>query len=112
VVLMVMGIAYGAQRLSLGIQGVGTERRGWWSNPLLTSGVPLAMAWGAGLPGISDRLPTAVAGPLREMRVTELSRRDTQTLERGYYENLVGVSRFNAELWELRRQRSRLASPG
>ncbi|MEP7344611.1 MAG: hypothetical protein ABI877_05075, partial [Gemmatimonadaceae bacterium] len=100
-IAMVLFIAYGAQRLSLGVQGVGTARKGWWSNPLLTSGVPLAIAWGAGLPGISDRLPTTLAGPLREMRVTELSRRDTQTLERGYYENLVGVSRFNAELWEV-----------
>lgn len=97
----VLALAYGAQRLSLGVQGIGETRKGWWANPLVTSGLPLAIAWGAGLPGISDKLPTMVAGPLREMRVTELSRRDTQTLERGYYENLVGVSRFNAELWEV-----------
>ncbi len=100
-VAMVLAIAYGAQRLSLGVQGVGEGPKGWWANPLLTAGVPLVFAWGAGLPGISDRLPASVAGPLREMRVTELSRRDTQTLERGYYESLVGVSRFNAELWEV-----------
>lgn len=97
----VLVIAYIAQRLSLGVQGVAATRTKWWSTPLVTSGVPLAIAWGAGLPGISDKLPTTVAEPLREMRVTELSRRDTQQLERGYYENLVGVSRFNAELWEV-----------
>ena len=34
------------------------------------------------------------------LRKERLSRRDEELIERGYYENLVSVDRFNPQLWE------------
>jgi hypothetical protein len=51
------------------------------------------------------------AGPgvqrvLQVLRVPELSTRDRAVMERGYYENLMGVAIRNSELWELYAQRA------
>ncbi len=41
----------------------------------------------------------------RDMRVPELNKRDAAAMQRGYYENLQGVSLQNSQLWELYAQR-------
>jgi hypothetical protein len=48
----------------------------------------------------------AAAGPvvgelLRQLKEPGLSRRDAEQLQRGYYEQLTGVNRFNSRLWEV-----------
>ena len=42
---------------------------------------------------------------LSSMTESRLSDRDAQLLLRGYYEDLVGVNRFNSELWEIYNKR-------
>jgi hypothetical protein len=41
----------------------------------------------------------------RDMRLPELNKRDVAAMQRGYYENLQGVSLQNSQLWELYAQR-------
>jgi hypothetical protein len=38
---------------------------------------------------------------LRNLMVATLSQRDAKLLQRGYYEELTGINRFNSQLWEL-----------
>jgi hypothetical protein len=42
-----------------------------------------------------------VASIIQPLRSGRLSRLDSAALERGYYESLLGVNRFNSQLWEV-----------
>ncbi len=56
-------------------------------------------------PAITEPLPARMAATLAGLQSTELNQQDATLLQRGYYENLVGVSRFNGELWQVYMQR-------
>lgn len=38
---------------------------------------------------------------MRDLTVNRLNEQDADLLERGYYEDLIGVNRFNSQLWEV-----------
>jgi D-alanyl-lipoteichoic acid acyltransferase DltB (MBOAT superfamily) len=52
------------------------------------------------LPGVYEWLTPKFAGTMDDMRQEKLSRTDLAMMERGYYENLTRVERFNSQLWE------------
>jgi D-alanyl-lipoteichoic acid acyltransferase DltB (MBOAT superfamily) len=52
-------------------------------------------------PAINARLPVTAQAFIAELRVQRLSSRDAQLLERGYYEDLTGIDKFNSDLWEI-----------
>ncbi|NNE42809.1 MAG: hypothetical protein HKN12_01245, partial [Gemmatimonadetes bacterium] len=56
-------------------------------------------------PNLYFRLDPRVSEIVRDLRSDKLSKRDAALLERGYYENLTVVNRFNSELWEVYMQR-------
>lgn len=51
--------------------------------------------------GVSRQFGAEVATFVHSLRSGQLSRLDTAKLERGYYENLLSVDRFNSQLWEV-----------
>ena len=51
--------------------------------------------------GVHTRLGTQVATLAHSLRSGHLSRLDNAKLERGYYEGLLSVDRFNSQLWEV-----------
>jgi hypothetical protein len=51
--------------------------------------------------GVSTKLGAEAATFIHSLRSGQLSRLDTAKLERGYYENLLSVERFNSQLWEV-----------
>jgi D-alanyl-lipoteichoic acid acyltransferase DltB (MBOAT superfamily) len=51
-------------------------------------------------PAISARLGSRVGGTIASVRTSQLNKADENQLQRGYYEDLMGVSRFNSQLWE------------
>lgn len=55
----------------------------------------------AGLPAVYTRLGTGAANFILSLRTGQLNRVDQAMMERGYYEDLVRVDRFNSQLWEL-----------
>jgi hypothetical protein len=55
----------------------------------------------AGLPAVYTRLGTDTANAILLLRTGQLSRADAAMLEKGYYEDLTRVNRFNSELWQL-----------
>lgn len=53
------------------------------------------------LPVVYTRLGTTVASAMLALRTSKLSKGDAAKMERGYYENLLEVDRFNGQLWEV-----------
>lgn len=56
---------------------------------------------GIGIEGVHSQFGTEVATAIHSLRSGRLSRLDVDKLERGYYENLLSVDRFNSQLWEV-----------
>lgn len=67
----------------------------------LRTALPVLMVWGTNFPVVKEQLPADVRAVARDLRVPELNKRDAAQLQRGYYEELVGVNRFNGELWNV-----------
>jgi hypothetical protein len=68
--------------------------------PVLNVVLLLALA-AAGIQEVYTRLGPDAATIINSLRSGRLSRLDVASLERGYYENLNRVERFNSQLWEL-----------
>ena len=56
-------------------------------------------------PQLRDYLPASTRGAVTALAQSDLSRRDFTRLERGYYEELLDLNRFNPELVEIYRTR-------
>lgn len=56
---------------------------------------------GVSFEGVHSRIGSDVGTMIHSLRSARLSRLDTANLERGYYENLLSVDRFNSQLWEV-----------
>jgi D-alanyl-lipoteichoic acid acyltransferase DltB (MBOAT superfamily) len=54
-----------------------------------------------GLPAVYTRLGSQVAEVVDSLRRARLSDRDAAMLQKGYYEDLIRVDRFNSQLWEV-----------
>ena len=54
-----------------------------------------------GHPAVYSRLGTRMSEAVQSLRVAKLNRLDAASLQRGYYEDLLDVDRFNAELWRV-----------
>jgi hypothetical protein len=50
---------------------------------------------------VHQQFGARLATTIHSLRSGHLSRLDTAKLERGYYENLLSVDRFNSQLWEV-----------
>ena len=61
----------------------------------------LAVLLALGIEDIYTHLGPTLASFIQPLRSGKLSRLDTAALERGYYENLLQVNRFNSQLWEV-----------
>jgi hypothetical protein len=53
------------------------------------------------LEAVHTKLGTSMATMAHSLRSAHLSRLDNAKLERGYYEGLLSVDRFNSQLWEV-----------
>ena len=96
----VMGVAIWVS--ARGEMGVGAKRK---QAPLVrtfaATGFPLIFLLILGQPAVQSGLGGQVQGFLGDLTVNRLSDREAVLLQRGYYEDLVGVDRFNSQLWEI-----------
>lgn len=76
---------------------------GFW-RPALNTALAMGMVYALGHTAVYSRLPGDAAEVLESVRIVGLNKRDQRNLERGYYENLVGVNR-NSRLWQANVQR-------
>jgi len=72
-----------------------------WSRQRAVTLIGLIALIGISVEGVSKKLGSEVATFVHSLRSGQLSRLDTAKLERGYYENLLSVDRFNSQLWEV-----------
>lgn len=72
-----------------------------WSRQRAVTVVALVALIFVSIEGVSTKLGPDVATFVHSLRSGQLSRLDTAKLERGYYENLLSVDRFNSQLWEV-----------
>jgi hypothetical protein len=54
-----------------------------------------------GSPMVYSRIGGTVQAVVEDLKVAHLSQRDAEQLRRGYYEDILGVNRFNPDLWEV-----------
>jgi D-alanyl-lipoteichoic acid acyltransferase DltB (MBOAT superfamily) len=69
--------------------------------PFVATALSLAILLTLGIERIYTHFGPTVASFIQPLRSGRLSRLDNAALERGYYENLLGVNRFNSQLWEV-----------
>ncbi len=81
-------------------QGSGDRQFTWFWKPAKTT-ICIAGLYLAGHSGVHARVDARVASVLKSLTQQKLSEDDAEMLERGYYENLTGVERFNSQLWEM-----------
>ncbi|MGB5261603.1 MAG: SGNH/GDSL hydrolase family protein [Gammaproteobacteria bacterium] len=74
------------------------EPQGFWKKGLAyTASMCLIFIVGHG--AAYSYLPSSAAAAVEMFRTVQLNARDRAQLERGYYENLIGVNRHSAEMW-------------
>jgi D-alanyl-lipoteichoic acid acyltransferase DltB (MBOAT superfamily) len=61
----------------------------------------LAALYLLGLPRVYTSLGEQVSETVQTLRVAKLNRLDAAQMQRGYYEDLLNVDRFNTHLWEI-----------
>lgn len=67
----------------------------------VTTGAFLLLLYGVGTPTVYQQVGEQAQAVIAELTQAKLSDRDAATLQQGYYEELIGVNRFNSELWEI-----------
>jgi hypothetical protein len=83
------------KRIAGGNYKAATDRRP------LTTAIMLVLLSLISIGEVYTKFGADVANVVSTVRSAKLSKLDTQALERGYYEELVRVNRFNSQLWEV-----------
>ena len=76
-------------------------RRPAWMNYRTVTAASLVVLLLAGIESVHVHFGSTISTVINSLRSGKLSRLDTAKLERGYYENLLDVNRFNSQLWEV-----------
>ena len=77
----------------------GKDSSGGWSPAVLAAG--LAIVPISDLAAVRPHVPERARAVFASARNLQLNKRDQDQLQRGYYEQIVGVNRFNNELWKV-----------
>ena len=80
-------------------QAAGRTGQGRWS--AAAGAVCLVGVVAGSDPALAGVVPASARQVLAQAREPRLNKRDQDQLQRGYYEKLVGVNRFNGELWSV-----------
>jgi hypothetical protein len=82
----------------------GRSRPWWrpsWAGRRVLTAASLLILLLAGVEGMHSRIGGDFSTVITSLRSGQLSRLDQAQLERGYYESLLSVNRFNSQLWEV-----------
>jgi len=80
--------------------GSGDSRPGGRRDVVVTT-LTLGVLLIVGIEGVYTHFGSRVATWIQPLRSGQLSRLDVAALDRGYYEDLLRVNRFNSQLWEV-----------
>ena len=82
-------------------KGTGSNEPGAFFRSAASTGGAFLVLLLVGSPAIYNRIGGSTQELMRDLTVSRLSDREAALLQQGYYEDLVGVSRFNSQLWEI-----------
>lgn len=101
--LLIVGMIGGRlwPRSGKGISGKAAPKTASFFKTAAVTGLMILAVYLIGNPRVYSRLQDGIQQEIRDMRVTRLNDQDASLLERGYYEDLMGVNRFNSQLWEV-----------
>lgn len=101
-----IGIAAGVVAMGQGRKVAPRARpRVAWIREAIQPAVAMALLLVVGIEGIYTEFGPKVATFIQPLRSGQLSRLDNAALDRGYYEDLLRVNRFNSQLWEVYSQK-------
>ena len=80
--------------------GAGSAQPSFFPSAALTGSLILLLFLVA-QPTVYSHFGVTLRGVIHELGTDKLNEQDLTLLERGYYENLTRVNRFNSQLWEL-----------
>ena len=69
--------------------------------PAVLNGSLIALVLFISTPTVLNRIGGSAQAFIEDLKVSRLSDRDAEILRRGYYEDLMGVNRFNPDLWDI-----------
>jgi hypothetical protein len=69
--------------------------------PAATTGGAILLLFLLGNPAVYGRIGGQAQELIRDLTVNRLSDQEAALLQQGYYEDLIGVNRFNSQLWEI-----------
>jgi hypothetical protein len=78
----------------------GSKQPSFLGSSVTTAGA-IVLLFFIGTPMVHSRIGGSAQELIRDLTVNRLSDREAALLQRGYYEDLIGVNRFNSELWEI-----------
>jgi D-alanyl-lipoteichoic acid acyltransferase DltB (MBOAT superfamily) len=78
----------------------GKAQRAWVNERIITIACLLALVL-VSIEAVHSRVGSEFGTLVHSLRSAHLSRLDNAKLERGYYEGLLSVDRFNSQLWEV-----------
>ncbi len=93
--------AFVTQHFALGAPSALGSSRSRWQHPLVSGALPLALLWVAGSDPAAGRVPGELSALALKARGAALNEYEAERLQRGYYEEIVGLNRFNGELWDV-----------
>jgi D-alanyl-lipoteichoic acid acyltransferase DltB (MBOAT superfamily) len=100
-VILVVILAGSVERNGLRNIRASAQDEGSWRRARIVTVVSMLALIGVSIESVHRQLGAKVATTIQSLRSGHLSRLDTAKLERGYYENLLSVDRFNSQLWEV-----------
>ncbi|HJQ14245.1 MAG TPA: hypothetical protein VJ830_05795 [Anaerolineales bacterium] len=84
--------------------GAGAKTPAFLRTATMTGGTLLLLFF-IGNPAVYGQIGGQAQGLISDLAVNRLSDREAALLQRGYYEDLIGVNRFNSQLWEIYNKR-------
>jgi alginate O-acetyltransferase complex protein AlgI len=76
-----------------------------WMRDAIQPTIALALLLVVGIESVYTEFGPKIATLIQPLRSGQLSRLDNAALDRGYYEDLLRVNRFNSQLWEVYSQK-------
>jgi hypothetical protein len=78
-----------------------SPKQAGFSRPALVNSGLLLLLFIIGNPVVYSKFGGQAQEVIGDLTVNRLSDREAALLQRGYYEDLIGVNRFNSQLWEI-----------
>jgi hypothetical protein len=99
-ITLVFGVVIWFNSLSNNKIKASAKQSTYFGSTAVTAG-SIALLFLIGNPLIYNRIGGKAQALLSDLTVSRLSDQEAALLQRGYYEDLIGVNRFNSELWEI-----------